>query len=158
MIRPSALVYCSYLYYIGISRLLARLGEPLDCAITCTVYYVRTIPGRDGFDVRSDVWSLGISVIELATGRFPFPPWNSVFDQLTSVVEGNPPCLPEAGDFSDNFRDFVVKCLIKDVDARPKYRELLTHPFIVESESRQVDVEGWVSNVLSQAAAKKFKL
>ncbi|XP_063683241.1 dual specificity mitogen-activated protein kinase kinase 2-like [Bolinopsis microptera] len=115
-------------------------------------------PGRDGFDVRSDVWSLGISVIELATGKFPFPPWNSVFDQLTSVVEGRPPSLPETGDFSDNFRDFVVKCLIKDVDARPKYRELLTHPFILESESRQVDVEGWASNVLGQAAAKNFKL
>lgn len=38
-----------------------------------------------GYDIRSDVWSLGITLIEIATGKFPYPQWNSVFDQLTQV-------------------------------------------------------------------------
>lgn len=40
-----------------------------------------------GYDIRSDVWSLGITLIEISTGKFPYPQWNSVFDQLTQVVE-----------------------------------------------------------------------
>jgi serine/threonine protein kinase len=35
---------------------------------------------------RSDVWSLGITLIEVSTGKFPYPKWNSVFEQLQQVA------------------------------------------------------------------------
>ena len=44
-----------------------------------------------GYDIRSDVWSLGITLIEISTGKFPYPQWNSVFDQLTQVDQVNMP-------------------------------------------------------------------
>ena len=134
------------------------LQKALRASCRLWLHFYVFVSGRDGFDVRSDVWSLGISVIELATGKFPFPHWNSVFDQLTSVVDGDPPSLPASGNFSDTLRDFVVKCLIKDVDKRPKFPVLLSHPFIVESDSRDVDMEVWCSEMLNQAAAMKVKL
>lgn len=115
-------------------------------------------PGRDGFDVRSDVWSLGISVIELATGKFPYPPWESVFDQLASVVEGNPPALPDTDLYTPKFKDFIHQCLIKDVDLRPKYKALIAHPFFEEHDSSNVDIQSWCSNVINQAIEMKFKL
>ena len=48
---------------------------------------------RPGYDVCSDLWSLGITHMELAAGSFPYPKWNYVFEQLTQVVQGDPPRL-----------------------------------------------------------------
>ncbi|XP_048869125.1 dual specificity mitogen-activated protein kinase kinase 4b isoform X1 [Brienomyrus brachyistius] len=110
---------------------------------------------RQGYDVRSDVWSLGITLYELATGRFPYPKWNSVFDQLTQVVKGDPPQLSnsEERQFSPKFINFVNLCLTKDESKRPKYRELLKHPFILMYEERTVEVASYVCRILDQMPA-----
>ncbi|XP_068932906.1 dual specificity mitogen-activated protein kinase kinase 4 isoform X4 [Petaurus breviceps papuanus] len=110
---------------------------------------------RQGYDVRSDVWSLGITLYELATGRFPYPKWNSVFDQLTQVVKGDPPQLSnsEEREFSPSFINFVNLCLTKDESKRPKYKELLKHPFILMYEERTVEVACYVCKILDQMPA-----
>jgi len=41
------------------------------------------------YDIRSDVWSLGISMIEMATGRYPYDNWRTPFEQLRQVSVGN---------------------------------------------------------------------
>lgn len=40
-------------------------------------------PGQ--YDIRSDVWSLGISMVEMATGKFPYNTWLTPFEQLKQV-------------------------------------------------------------------------
>lgn len=40
-------------------------------------------PGQ--YDIRSDVWSLGISMVEMATGKFPYKTWLTPFEQLKQV-------------------------------------------------------------------------
>uniref|UniRef100_A0A182K6N8 mitogen-activated protein kinase kinase n=1 Tax=Anopheles christyi TaxID=43041 RepID=A0A182K6N8_9DIPT len=108
-----------------------------------------------GYDVRSDVWSLGITLMEVATGKFPYPKWGSVFEQLSQVVEGDPPRLSttyNGMEFSIDFVNFVNTCLIKDERDRPKYGRLLQHAFIQHAEKSDTDVAAYVSEVLESMA------
>ena len=88
----------------------------------------------EGYDESADIWSLGITAIEMATGNPPF------FDQhpmrvLFLIPKNPPPALPAepprgGAAFSKPFREFVGLCLEKDPKRRPSARELLRHRFL----------------------------
>eukprot|EP00118_Oscarella_pearsei_P025704 m.308619 g.308619 ORF g.308619 m.308619 type:complete len:375 (+) comp44385_c0_seq1:84-1208(+) len=116
------------------------------------------IQGAQAYDVRSDVWSLGLSLIELATGKFPYPEWKTVFDQLSQVVHGDPPQLPNSdGHFSPSFEAFVASCLVKDAEKRPKYKELMEHSFYTKYAALDIDIGGWYQAILAQVEPSKAK-
>ncbi|OSD04068.1 kinase-like protein [Trametes coccinea BRFM310] len=106
------------------------------------------------YTVSSDVWSLGLSMIEMALGHYPYPPetYANVFAQLTAIVDGDPPELPEH--FSDISKDFVARCLHKVPERRATYAELLEHPFLVEDSKREVDMPGWVAKAIEAREAR----
>ncbi|KAK3739594.1 hypothetical protein QZH41_011221, partial [Actinostola sp. cb2023] len=105
-------------------------------------------PIHPDYDVRADVWSLGISLVELATGVFPYRDCTTEFEVLTRVMNEDPPKLPCDQGFSEEFSSFVNECLIKDYNYRPKYDKLLQHPFIKTYETRDVDVACWLKETL----------
>ncbi|KAI4159655.1 MAG: hypothetical protein LQ342_006422 [Letrouitia transgressa] len=87
-------------------------------------------PGGGTYSVQSDIWSLGLSIIECAMGQYPYPPetYNNIFSQLSAIVDGEPPDLPN--DFSEPAKDFVQKCLNKTPKLRPTYAMLLRHAWL----------------------------
>lgn len=94
------------------------------------------------------MWSLGITLVELATALFPYRGCKTDFEVLTKVLTSSPPRLPEDQSFSPEFRDFVQRCLQKDFEARPKYPELLKHRFLQQAEKdTSIDVAGWFRSV-----------
>ena len=81
--KSGAIKLCDF----GISgQLVDSIAKTRDAGCRPYMAPERIDPQRArGYDVRSDVWSLGITLIELATGKFPYPKWNSVFEQLTQA-------------------------------------------------------------------------
>ncbi|XP_025052032.1 dual specificity mitogen-activated protein kinase kinase 6 isoform X1 [Alligator sinensis] len=102
---------------------------------------------QKGYSVKSDIWSLGITMIELAILRFPYDSWGTPFQQLKQVVEEPSPQLP-ADKFSAEFVDFTSQCLKKNSKERPTYPELMQHPFFTLHESKETDVASFVKLIL----------
>uniref|UniRef100_A0A8D9AN96 mitogen-activated protein kinase kinase n=1 Tax=Cacopsylla melanoneura TaxID=428564 RepID=A0A8D9AN96_9HEMI len=146
--RRGAIKLCDF----GISgQLVDSIAKTRDAGCRPYMAPERIDPQRArGYDVRSDVWSLGITLVEVATGKFPYPRWNSVFEQLCQVVQGPPPQLSNSSNavFSPEFIGFVNTCLIKEEKDRPKYGALLQHEFIVNSDEEDVDIGKYMSEMI----------
>ena len=69
------------------------------------------------------MWSLGISVIEMAEGRHPFAGL-TMENVVNRVLNGDPPSFSSSG-WSSDLVDFVRACLVKDVNARSSVDALL---------------------------------
>ncbi|KAJ3380671.1 hypothetical protein HDU92_005850, partial [Lobulomyces angularis] len=92
----------------------------------------------------SDVWSLGLSIVEMSLGSYPYPSdlYDSVFAQLNAIVSGDPPKLNEKR-FGRECRDFVNSCLYKNPVERPTYADLLNHNWLTTWNDLEVDMVGW---------------
>ncbi|KJE90658.1 STE/STE20/MST protein kinase, variant 1 [Capsaspora owczarzaki ATCC 30864] len=100
-----------------------------------------------GYDVKADIWSLGITAIEMAEGRPPYAeihPMRAIF----MIPTKPPPTLSEKDKFSESFNDFLAKCLKKNPAERPTAAELLEHPFIKNAPPISV-----LSKVMTEALA-----
>lgn len=78
----------------------------------------------EGYDFKADIWSLGITAIELAQGDAP----NSEMPAmrvLLVILNSAPPTLSKHENWSPEFRAFVANCLQKDPEKRPDITELI---------------------------------
>lgn len=81
--------------------------------------------------VQLDVWSLGLTLLEVAAGHYPYPgdTYGNIFSQLSAIVDGEPPRLDTAS-YSKDAQAFVRLCLAKNPKLRPSYAALLNGPWL----------------------------
>lgn len=97
------------------------------------------------YSVKGDVWSLGLMLVELATGKFPFGSGAmGVLDLLQLIVREPAPTLDPV-EFPA-LSPMVKQCLAKDPQQRASLNELLNSEFLSEAKKRRVDMTKWAKS------------
>lgn len=132
------------------------------------------------YTVKSDVWSVGLTIMELAIGKFPFAPDSEsadddedggpqgILDLLQQIVLEPSPRLPKSDAFPQILEDMITKCLLKDPKQRPTPQELYvsTSPlmtyreksnteqesddFLLAAKRTPVDLEAWAVSMMER--------
>jgi serine/threonine-protein kinase OSR1/STK39 len=129
----------------GISTSLLEAGQKISrYTVAGTPCYMSPeMLQENGYQEKADIWSFGITAIELATGSTPYSNFHPL-DVVVKILDAPPPTLP--ANFSDDFRDLVKKCLTHSINRRPSASDLLKHPFFKKAKSKDFLVENLIEN------------
>ncbi|KAG9316390.1 kinase-like domain-containing protein [Chiua virens] len=139
----------------GVVRLIdfgvsGELVKSLAGTFTGTSFYMapERISGKE-YSIRADVWSMGITLLELLQNRYPFPEDLTSIELLVYITQGEPPKLTDEADvrWSDEMKDFIKQTLIVDHAIRPTPKEMLTHPWIASVMKKEVPMARWIREV-----------
>ncbi|VUC36901.1 unnamed protein product [Clonostachys rosea] len=113
------------------------------------------------YTVKSDVWSFGLSIMELAIGKFPFAASEQlsdgdgapagILDLLQQIVHEPAPQLPKSDAFPSVLDDMIQKCLFKEPERRPTPQELFDRDAFVQAGKRTpVDLREWAVGLMER--------
>ncbi|KAJ4952570.1 hypothetical protein NE237_029402 [Protea cynaroides] len=104
-------------------------------------------PGS-GYDFKADIWSFGITALELAHGHAPFSKYPPM-KVLLMTIQNAPPGLDYDRDkrFSKSFKEMVAMCLVKDQTRRPTAEKLLKLSFFKNAKPPELSVKSLLSGL-----------
>mmetsp|Transcript_58303 Transcript_58303/g.121803 ORF Transcript_58303/g.121803 Transcript_58303/m.121803 type:complete len:298 (-) Transcript_58303:75-968(-) len=153
-IKPSNLLLSSNgqvkISDFGMSTQLVNTLDPARTWVGSTTYMSPERISGLQYIWNSDIWSLGIALVELATGAFPYAPAMpggrlELTELLDKIVDEEPPALDPA-QFSGDFCGFIGLALKKRMEERPQADVLLTHPFVTRYAAPAI-VAAWIQSL-----------
>lgn len=121
----------------GVSGQLSDTMAKRNTVIGTPFWMAPEVIKETGYNEKADIWSLGITTIELAEMRPPYSdihPMRAIF----MIPSRDPPTLTEKSNWSDMMHDFVSCCLTKNPNNRLSAVLLLQHPFILNAKDCSV--------------------
>lgn len=100
----------------------------------------------------SDIWSLGLVLMECVTGKYPLPESSTQMAMVLTIAEAEVPLPPKDGTFTDEFVDFYASCVKRDPDERATAVDLLESDWFVKHGATSVEdaveiVRVWMEEV-----------
>jgi mitogen-activated protein kinase kinase len=137
-----------------------KLDGSIASTFTGTSFYMapERICGNE-YTIRSDVWSTGISLLELVQNRFPFPNDLPPIELMIYITQSEPPQLEDEGGvvWSAEMKDFIKQTLTVDASSRPTPEDMLSHPWIMGIMRREVHMARWLRQVWDWKKTDKSK-
>ena len=128
----------------GISR---ELKDSLGKCRSYVGTYTYMSPERiraEPYSFKSDIWGLGLTLMECAVGKFPYPQTSYYLEMIQYIATEPPPQLPTDMGFTKEFHDFVSLCIHKDPNKRPTAKELKAHQWIQLHRKSDYDIQKWI--------------
>lgn len=131
----------------GVAKVCTTFDVPTTYVGTMLFMAPERLDESPRYDARSDIWSLGVTLVACAVARNPWAPPEEMklFQLISRMAAGTVPELP-AEEFSADARDFVKQCLTRDLADRPESSALARHPWIagMTEEEAQAEVRTFV--------------
>ncbi len=131
------------------SKKISKIGTPF--------YMSPEVILQNKYNYKCDIWSLGITCIEMAEGE---PPFSKIkpYLVLKKIITQPPKGLKNKDKWSNDFNDFIEKCLIYEPNERPSAKDLLKHPFIVKNNKGNKLISELVNNCLDDLVFYRKKI
>jgi len=121
----------------GVSGQLSDTMAKRNTVIGTPFWMAPEVIQEVGYDVNADIWSLGITAIEMGEGK---PPYSNIHPMraIFMIPSRPPPKLTEPDSWSADFNDFIAKCLSKNPEQRPSASDIIKHAFITKAKTSAV--------------------
>ena len=131
------------------SKKISKIGTP---------YWMSPeVISQSNYDSKCDIWSLGITCIEMAEGE---PPYSEIrtFLVMKKIISNPPKGLTNPKLWSKEFNDFVSLCLTFEPLKRPSAKDLIKHPFICKFNKGHQVIEELINNSIDEIKAYREKM
>lgn len=145
---------------LGCAKLVGKVdgdGDSARSEISGTPLFMSPEVARgEGQGFSADIWALGCTVIEMATGSTPWPELNDPVSALYRIgFSGDAPEIPRW--LSEKAKDFLSNCFRRNPSERWTAKELLQHPFLAETAAdHSIEIKGFTTSSPSSVLEQCF--
>lgn len=139
----------------GVSAQLKNTYSRRNSLIGTPYWMAPEVIQEFAYDSKADIWSLGIMCLEMVHGH---PPLSHIHPirAMFMIPNAPPPTFENPEIWSDDFKDFICRCLVKDMHDRPSAKQLLEHPFVRKAEGDAETLQQMVVECMEQI--NKYRL